>query len=83
MSVTFDARAAEQLIQQMSRYCSGVHKETRALLDVTKDNVDWNDNQAKAFQANVMELAKDLNKVLFLESEYLKTYQERVRELKG
>ena len=82
MDVKFDARAAEQLIQQMSRYCSGVQKETRALLDVTKNNVDWNDKQAKAFQVNVMELAKDLNKALSLESEYLRTYQERVKELR-
>lgn len=83
MDVKFDARAAEKLLQQMGHYCSGVQKETRALLDVTKNNIDWNDNQARAFQANVMELAKDLNKALALESEYLRTYQERVRELRG
>ncbi len=83
MDIKFDAAAAEQLIQQMSRYCTGIQKETRALLDVTKNSRNWNDNQSKAFQANITELANDLNKALSLESEYLKTYQERVRELRG
>ncbi len=83
MDIKFDAAAAEKLIQQMDKYCSGMQKETRALLDVLKNPGDWKDNQMQAFQANMTELAKDLQQALTLEGDYLRTYDQRVRELRG
>lgn len=83
MEIMFDAAAAEKLIQQMDRYCSGVQKETRALLDVLKNPGDWQDNQMRAFQTNMNELAKDLQQALVLEGDYLRTFDERVKELRG
>lgn len=83
MDVKFSAVAAEQLIQQMGIYCSDIQNETRDILDVLKNSGEWNDNQMKAFQNNMMELAKDLNKALSLESEYMRTFHQRVKELRG
>lgn len=83
MDVRFDSRAAQELIEYMSSYCSGIVKETRELLDVTDNTKDWNDRQKQSFQNNITALAKDLNSALSLESEYMKTYQQRVNELRG
>lgn len=83
MDVKFNAVAAEQLIQQMGIYCSGIQNETRSVLEVLKDSGEWNDNQMKAFQNNMMELAEDLNKALSLESEYMRIFHQRVKELRG
>ena len=83
MDIKFDAAAAEQLIKQMDKYCRGVQKETRDLLDMMKSSGGWNDNQKKAFESNINELAGDLNQALRLEADYMKTYDQRVRELRG
>ncbi len=83
MDIKFDATAAEQLIKQMDKYCRGVQKETRDLLDIMKTSGGWNDNQKKAFESNINELAGDLNQALRMEADYMKTYDQRVRELRG
>jgi len=83
MDVRFNADAAERLLQQMDVYCSGIQKETKELLATLKSSSDWDDNQMKAFHANITELAKDLNKALMLEGEYMRTYYQRVKELRG
>ncbi len=83
MDIIFDAIAAEQLIKQMDKYCRGVQKETRDLLDIMKTSGGWNDNQKKAFESNINELAGDLNQTLRMEADYMKTYDQRVRELRG
>lgn len=82
MDVIFDAVAAENLIRQMDKYCSGIQKEAKDLLAVMKYAEKWQDNQMKAFQNNIRELAKDLNKALSLESEYMRTFQQRINELR-
>ena len=83
MDIKFDATAAEQLIKQMDKYCRGVQKETRDLLDIMKTSGGWNYNQKKAFESNINELAGDLNQALRMEADYMKTYDQRVRELRG
>ena len=83
MEIKFDAAAAEVLLQEMQKYCSSIQKEARDILDIVNSSDKWNDNQNQAFQNNVYELAKDLNKTLSFESEYMRTFYERVVELKG
>ncbi len=83
METKFDANAAEVLLQEMNKYCLGIQKETRAILETVNLLDNWNDNQKKAFQNNINELAKDLNKTLSFESEYMKVFYERIIELKG
>lgn len=82
MDVKFDTGAAERLIRQMDRYCSGIQKETRELLAIMKKPGEWKDNQMRAFQMNIHEIAKDLNQALALESEYMRTFYQRIMELK-
>ena len=67
MNIKFDAVAAERLIRQMDKYCFGIQKEAKDLLAVIKSPGDWQDNQMKAFQTNINEIAKDLNQALALE----------------
>lgn len=81
--VRFDASAAEQLIYQMDLYCTGVQTEAKDLLSVLNESGDWKDNQMEAFHRNMIALASDLDRALKLESEYMRTYHQRVRELKG
>ena len=83
MDIRFNANAAEVLLRQMNSYCSGIQKETKALLATLESAEGWDDNQMKAFQANINELAKDLNQALMLESDYMQTYYQRVQELRG
>lgn len=83
MDIRFDVGAAERLIQQMDKYCSGIQKETRELLTVLKNPGEWQDNQMRAFETNINELAKDLNQALSLESEFMRTYYQRVAALRG
>ena len=83
MDIKFNAEAAEQLLQQMDKYCTGILKEAKELLAILKTTENWNDNQMKAFQANICEIAKDLNQTLALESDYMSTYYQRVQELRG
>ena len=82
MDIKFDAAAAEQLLRPMDIYCSGIMKETKALLAVLRTPGQWNDNQSKAFQANITSIAKDLNQALALEGDYMRTYYQRVQELR-
>ena len=37
----------------------------------------------QAFQANITDIAKDLNQALILEGDYMRTYYQRVQELRG
>ncbi len=83
MDVKFDAVVAEKLIRQMDKYCMGIQKEAKDLLAVMKSPGDWQDNQMRAFQTNIYEIAKDLNQALALESEYMRTFHQRVMELRG
>ena len=83
MDVIFDVHAAEELIQQMKTYCSGIVKETKDLMTVMNKGDGWKDRQRKAFQNNVDALAHELDQALMLESEYIRTFQERVNELRG
>lgn len=83
MDIEFDAAAAERLILQMDKYCTGVQKETRELRAVLKDPNRWQDNQGQAFRANITEITKELNQALKLESEYIRTFYQRVMELRG
>ena len=83
MDIKFDARVAERLLQQMDIYCTGIQKETKDLLAILRNSEQWNDNQMDAFQANITALAEDLNQALNLEGEYMRTYYQRVQELRG
>ncbi len=83
MDIRFDAAAAERLIQQMDIYCTGIQKETKYLLAIIQPSGQWNDNQTLAFQANITEIAKDLNHALALEGDYMRTFYQRVQELRG
>lgn len=83
MDVKFDANAANQLINQMNNYCSGIMQETRGLIELMNNTPEWNDNQTKAFRNNIVELTKDLKSALSLESEYMRTFHQRVTELRG
>lgn len=83
MDVKFDANAANQLINQMNTYCVGIMQETRGLMEIMNNTPEWNDNQTKAFKNNLVELTKDLKTALSLESDYMKTFKQRVNELRG
>lgn len=79
----FDANAANQLIYQMNSYCAGIMQETRGLMEIMNNIPEWNDNQTKAFKNNVAAITKDLKRALSLESEYMRTFHQRVNELRG
>lgn len=83
MDVKFDANAALSLLKQMDKYCSSIVKETRNLMTVVNNSGDWQDTQSQAFQENIIDIAKDLDRVLALESEYMRTYDRRIKELVG
>lgn len=83
MDIKFDANAAEKLINQIDKYCSGIQKEARELLVMLKEPRGWQDNQMRAFQTNVNEIANDLNQALALESEYMRTFYQRMMEVRG
>lgn len=83
MDIKFDSVVAKRLIQQMDKYCSCIEKEAKELLAVMKNSGEWQDNQMRAFQMNINEIAKDLNLALNLESEYIRTFYQRVTELGG
>ena len=83
MDIKFDANAANELISQMNMYCAGILQETRGLSEIMNNTDGWNDNQSKAFKNNVKELNNDLKTALSLEKDYMKTFQQRVKELRG
>ena len=81
MTIKFDSHAAKQLVKQMDKYCRSVQKEAKELLNILKSADDWKDNQRIAFQANINEIAKDLNQALILQSDYVNTFDKRIKEL--
>ena len=81
--IKFDAGTAEQMISEMNAYCIGIQKETRDVLSIMTLKETWNDRQAKAFEANISSIAKDLNLALRHEGDYLRIYNQRVQELRG
>ena len=81
MTVKFNAHAAKQLVKQMDKYCRSVQREAKELLNIFKSSDDWKDNQRIAFQANIDEIAKDLNQALILQSDYVNTFDKRIKEL--
>ena len=83
MDIKFDAAVAERLIQHMNRFCTGISTETKDLRRILNNPGEWNDDQMKAFQANMDALAKNLNQVLRYEVDYMDTFYQRVSELKG
>ena len=83
MDIIYNAAAAERLIHQMDKHCTGVQKEAKELLALLTNPGEWQDNQMRAFQANTMEIAKDLNRMLALEGEYMRTLYRKMMELRG
>lgn len=83
MDIRFDASEAEKLLKEMKKYCSGIQKEARDLLAVLDSQKGWQDNQMIAFQANINELARDLNLALSIESDYMRTFYLRIMELRS
>lgn len=83
MNIRFDASEAEKLLKEMKKYCSAMQKEARDLLSVLDSQKGWQDNQMIAFQANINELAKDLNQALLIESDYMRTFYLRIMELRS
>lgn len=81
MDVRFDVDAAERLLDEMDSYCSVIEREAKTLIYTDPQNY-WDDYQTKAFQANLLEIANDLNDILKLEGEYMRTYYERIQDLK-
>ena len=81
MDVIFDKNAAEELISQMGMYCTDIVKESRDILDMLNSSDSWKDRQRSAFQNNMEVLSKDMEKVLTLESDYMRTFIQRVKEL--
>lgn len=83
MDINFNIDSALKLLSEMNKYCSGIQKETQELISVLRNTDNWNDNQKIAFQSNIHNIAKDLNDALRFESEYMKTFSERINELRG
>ena len=83
MSVKFDLNAANELINNIKMYCEDMQRDVDDLLDRNNDNSRWNDNQRKAFDNNINELAKDLKQALKLEFEYMQIFEDRIKELRG
>lgn len=83
MEVRFDANTAEYLISQMDSYCLSLQKDAVDLLDILEFSGRWEDPQMKTFYQNIIEISKDLEQALKLESEYMNVFIERVRELRS
>ena len=83
MVISFDSDAAVKLIKQMDVYCESIINNTKELSRVISSTNGWNDNQRRAFEENINSLKKDLNVALRLETDYIRTYAQRVKELEG
>lgn len=83
MDVIFDAKAAQELLQHMNAYCSSIVRESKDLLDITSKPGNWDDVQKRAFANGIYEMAKDLDKTLAQENEYMNTFKQRIIELRG
>lgn len=83
MDVRFDSKAAMELIKQMDKYCSSIISDTKEITRIVSSSSGWDDNQRDAFEANLNSLKSDLNIALKMEIDYMKTYEQRVNELRG
>lgn len=83
MDVKFDLQSATQLIKQMDKYCSSIINDTKEILRIVDSLNGWDDNQRDAFETNLEYLKSDLNIALKMEIDYMKTYEQRVKELRG
>ena len=82
MDVKFDSMAAQQLLMNMDRFCREIQGDTKALLHTVDDAYNWKDPQNMAFQRNIYDVARDLEIALKVESEYMRTYASKVKELR-
>lgn len=83
METRFDAAAAKELIKQMMAFCSVMQNNGIELNNLISDNSSWKDSQFDAFRNNIEAIIDGLEKILSYESEYINTFGERVRELRG
>ena len=83
MDVKFDSQSATNLIKQMDKYCTSIINDTKEISRIVDLLNGWNDDQRDAFVENLNELKKDLNVALKLEIDYMKTFEQRVNELRG
>ena len=83
MDVKFDLQSATQLIKQMDKYCSSIINDTKEISRIVNSLNGWDDNQRDAFETNLKYLKADLNIALKMEIDYMKTYEQRVKELRG
>ena len=83
MDVKFDLQSATQLIKQMDKYCSSIINDTKEISRIVNSLNGWDDNQRDAFETNLKYLKTDLNIALKMEIDYMKTYEQRVKELRG
>lgn len=83
MDVKFDLNSAQQLISSMCNYCNSIQQDAVDVLKLIDSSPQWKDQQHQHFCDSVRLICSDLDKALRLESDYLKVYQERVKELRG
>lgn len=83
MAVRFDAHAAEAMIERINNSCSEIEREAYNMMEIVQGIGGWDDDQKQAFINSIHVIAEDLNKVLALESDYMRLYDQRVRELMG
>ncbi len=83
MDIRFDNSEAEKLVMQMDKYCSGVCKEARELKSIIDEKTEWNDNQMKAFCANMDVIINELNVIVKQEEEYMGIFRQKINELQG
>lgn len=83
MAVRFDARAASAMIERINNSCSQIEMNAVKLIEIIQNISGWDDDQKKAFIVNVQVIVEDLNKVLALEGDYMRMYDQRVKELIG
>ncbi len=82
MSVIVDITLAEKLVSNMDSCCREIQKETKELLMLLNDMTDWKDNQAVIFKKYCTEIVKDLSVILKMEGNYLKMYDNKIKELR-
>jgi len=83
LEIRFDANVAEILIKQMDEYCVIMNQETVNLLETLNLSGQWDDSQKAVFNDDVIVISKGLSKAMQMQTEYMKVFQERIRELKG
>ena len=83
MDVKFNADAAEKLIESMDRYCLEISGAAAESLELLNYSDGWRDSRKESFSIKIDEMYQGLQQALYLESEYMKIYIERVKELRG